>query len=105
MKSYNREFYDKIHALYKIDSDSVPKWLLRDAYKMGFLDWNKQGSVLTSKQDIRWIEENLARDDNNTHYTQVGVFFTTEKLKKELQDLDDQFDLDLSFDDFEPIHE
>lgn len=105
LKSYNREFYDKIHALYKIDSDSVPKWLLRDAYKMGFLDWNKQGSVLTSKQDIRWIEENLARDDNNTHYTQVGVFFTTEKLKKELQDLDDQFDLDLSFDDFEPIHE
>jgi hypothetical protein len=104
LKSYNREFYDKIHALYKIHSDNVPKWLLRDAYKMGFLDWNKQGSVLTSRQVVRWMEENLARD-NNIHYTQVGVFFTTEKLKKELQELDEKFDLDLCFNNFEQIHQ
>lgn len=104
LKSYNKLFYDKIHDLYSVHTDNVPKWLLRDAYKIGFLDWEKQGSVVTAEKDKKWIEENLT-SDNNTHYTQVGVFFTTEKLKKELQDLDDQFDLDLSFEDFEPIHE
>lgn len=104
LKSYNKDFYDKIHALYKIDSNNVPKWLLRDAYKMGFLDWQNQGSVVTSRQDIKWIEENLA-GQNNIHYSHVDVFFTTEKLKIELQELDEKFDLDISFDDFENIHE
>jgi hypothetical protein len=103
-KTYNKEFYEKIHALYKIDSNNVPKWLLRDAYKMGFLDWQNQGSVVTAKQNIKWIEENLA-GQNNIHYTQVDVFFTTEKLKIELQELDEKFDLDLCFNNFEQIHQ
>ena len=104
LKSYNKEFYDKIYKLYSIDNDSVPKWLLRDAYKLGFLDWDKQGSVVTTKQDVRWVEGHLS-GQNKVHHTQVGVFFTTEKLKKELQVLDNQFDLDLSFNDVEYIHE
>ena len=104
LKIYNKEFYDRIRALYSVVSDSVPKWLLRDAYKMGFLDWDRQGSVVTAKHDKKWIEENLA-EHNHIHYTQVDVFFTTEKLKKELQILDKKFSLHLSFDDFEDIHE
>ena len=104
LKNYNKEFYDNIHALYHIDSDSVPKWLLRDAYKLGFLQWEKQGSVVTSKQNIKWMEDNLV-EDNTVHYTQVGVFFTAEKLKRELQDLDSEFGLELSFKNFESIHE
>lgn len=104
LKKYNKEFYNKIHDIYSITSDSVPKWLLRDAYKLGFLDWHNQGSVITAKQDTGWMEENLARD-NTIHYTHVDVFFTLEKLKSELQELDDAFGLDLSFDDLEHIHE
>jgi len=104
LKNYNNQFYEKIRSLYSVDIDSVPKWLLRDAYKLGFLDWPNQGSVVTAKQDIEWIEGNLARD-NTIHYTQVDVFSTTEKLKKELQKLNDAFGLDLSFDDLEHIHE
>jgi hypothetical protein len=104
LKSYNKAFYNKIRALYSITSDSVPKWLLRDAYKLGFLDWHNQGSVVTAEQDIGWMKENLERD-NNINYTQVDVFFTLEKLKKELQNLDDAFGLDLSFDELEHIHE
>ena len=103
LKSYNNEFYDKIHILYSIENDSVPLWLLRDAYKLGFLEWEKQGSVITSKQDIRWMEDNLV-EDNTVHYTQVGVFFTAEKLKRELQELDSKFDLDLNFENFDDIH-
>lgn len=104
LKSYNAEFYNKIRALYSITDDSVPKWLLRDAYKLGFLNWQNQGSVVDSKRDISWMEENLAQH-NRIHYTQVENFFTTEKCKSELQTLDKVFDLDLNFDDFAHIHE
>ena len=104
LESYNKAFYNKIHALYSITSNNVPKWLLRDAYKLGFLDWQNQGSVVTSKRDIGWIEENLA-SDNNIHYAQVDVFFSTDQLKKELQKLDNTFGLDLSFNQLEDIHE
>ena len=34
LKSYNKEFYDKIYKLYSIDNDSVPKWLLLPQNKM-----------------------------------------------------------------------
>lgn len=104
LKSYNKEFYNKIYTLYSIENDSVPKWMLRDAYKLGFLDWHKQGSVVKSRQNIKWIEDNLV-EDNTVHHTQVGVFFTAEKLKRELQELDSKFNLDLNFENFDAIHE
>ncbi len=104
LKTYNNEFYEKIRTLYSIDNDSVPKWLLRDAYKMGFLDWDKQGSVVTAKQDVKWIEENLGKD-NKIHYTEVNVFFTASNLITELQNLDKKFALDLDFSEFGSIHE
>ena len=104
LKSYNKEFYNKIHTLYSIENDSVPKWLLCDAYKLGFLDWHKQGSVVNSRQDIKWIENNLV-EDNTVHYTQVGIFLAHRKLKRELQELDSAFGLELSFKNFDSIHE
>jgi hypothetical protein len=104
LKSYNKEFYDKIHELYPINNDNVPKWLLRDAFKMGFLDMERQGSVIELKRDIKWIEDNLKKN-NAIHYTQVNVFFTTDTLKRELQDLDQKFALNLDFSELEKIHE
>ena len=104
LKSYSKDFYDKIHELYSIDNNNVPKWLLRDAFKMGFLDMERQGSVVELKRDIKWIEDNL-KDNNTVHFTQVDVFFTTEKLATELQVLNYEFDLDLDFTEFESIHE
>ena len=101
---YNKEFYDKLYSLYSIKNNAIPKWLLRDAYKIGFLDWNKQGSVVSSRENIKWIDDNLAKD-NDVHYTQVDVFFTTETLKRELNDLDNKFDLDLNLNDLNSIHE
>jgi hypothetical protein len=82
----------------------VPKWLLRDAFKMGFLDMGGQGSVIELKRDIKWIEDNLKKN-NAIHYTQVNVFFTTDTLKRELQDLDQKFALNLDFSELEKIHE
>ena len=104
LKSYSKEFYDKIHELYSIDNDNVPKWLLRDAFKMGFLDMERQGSVIELKRDIKWLEDNLKKN-NAIHYTQVDVFFTTDTLKRELQDLDQKFALNLDFSQLEKIHE
>jgi len=101
---YNKEFYDKIYSLYSIENNAIPKWLLRDAYKLGFLHWNKQGSVVLSREDIKWVDDNLAKD-NDVHYTQVDIFFTTKTLKRELNDLDNKFDLDLNLNDLDSIHE
>jgi len=103
LKDYSEEFYKKIYKLYSINNDAVPKWLLRDAYKLGFLDWNNQGSVLSSKQDINWINDNLL-EHNNIYFLNVGIFFTTETLKNELKKLNDIFELELEIDDVDEIH-
>lgn len=103
LKDYSEEFYKKIYKLYSINNDAVPKWLLRDAYKLGFLDWNNQGSVMSSKQDINWINNNL-REHNNVYFLNVGIFFTTETLKNELKKLNDIFELELEIDDVDEIH-
>ena len=59
----------------------------------------------TANYDVcKWIEDNLKKN-NAVHYTQVDVFFTTDTLKRELQDLDREFDLDIDFSGLKPIHE
>lgn len=103
LKDYNKEFYNKIYKLYSLDNDAVPKWLMRDAYKLGFLDWNNQGSVKSSKQEIKWARDNL-QNQNNVHFLNVGIFFTTENLKKELKKINDVFQLELDFTDVDKIH-
>ena len=102
LKNYNKEFYDKIYKLFSIENDTVPKWLLRDAYKLGFLDWNNQGSVVSSKQDIKWIKDNL--ENNNVYFLNVNAFFSTKTLKNELQQLSKEFELDLVLEDLNEIH-
>lgn len=102
LKSYNKEFYDKIYKIYSIKNDTVPKWLLRDAYKLGFLDWNNQGSVISSKEDIKWVEDHLK--NNNVYFLDVNIFFTIEEIKKELQKLDNMFNLNLSLEGIETVH-
>lgn len=103
LKNYNKEFFDKLNNLYSIENNSVPKWLLRDAYKIGFLDRENQGSVVTSKQDIAWMQ-NILAGKNTIHYTQVDMFFTTKKIKEELQVLDKKFNLNLELNELETIH-
>ena len=103
LKTYNNGFYNTIYKLYSIKSDSVPKWLLRDAYKLGFLDWNNQGSVVNSKQDIRWVKDNL-ESNNNVYFLNVNAFFDTKTLKNELQKLSKTFELDLSLENLDETH-
>lgn len=103
LKNYNKEFYKKIYRLYSINNNAVPKWLLRDAYKLGFLDWNNQGSVISSKQDISWINNNL-QEHNSVYFLNVNIFFTTEILKNELKKLNDIFNLQLDLNDVDVIH-
>jgi len=103
LKNYNEEFYKKIYRLYSINNNAVPKWLLRDAYKLGFLDWNNQGSVISSKQDISWINNNL-QEHNSVYFLNVNIFFTTEILKNELKKLNDIFNLQLDLNEIDVIH-
>lgn len=102
LKDYNLEFYNKIKSLYKVKEDHIPKWMFRDAFKIGFLDWNNQGSVAYDRNQIIWMNENFKT--NNIHYTQVNVFFTYETLKKELEDINRKFDLSLDLTDLEMIY-
>ena len=103
LKKYNPTFYNRIQKLYSIQKDNVPKWLLRDAYKLGFLDWENQGSVAKSKQEKQWVKNNLEKN-NTVHFLDVGAFFNLEVLKTQLMKLDDIFNLDLDLDGLEEIH-
>lgn len=104
MKSWNKEFYNKIHDLYSIREDKVPKWLLRDAFKMGWLDETNHGCFVSANKQLEWTEQNLSTN-NNVHYTQVDVFFSVESLREELLALDSKFDLDLDLKDLNSVHE
>lgn len=103
LQKYNPTFYNRIQKLYSIQKDNVPKWLLRDAYKLGFLDWNNQGSVVKSKNEKQWVKNNLEKN-NTVHFLDVGAFFNLEALKTQLMKLDDIFNLDLDLDGLEEIH-
>ena len=102
LKQYNLEFYNKIRELYSIKNDNVPKWMLRDAFKIGFLDWKNQGSVKRDREQIIWMNENFK--NNKLHFTHVNVFFSYESLKTELEELDKKFDLDLNFEELEMLY-
>lgn len=103
LKDYKPAFYDKIQNLYGIDQNSVPRWLLRDAYKIGFLDWDKQGSVILSQERIKWFNDNFS-NTNNTRFFHVGIFFDVDRLTSHLNEISQQFDLDLDLTDLAGIH-
>ena len=104
LQEYSKEFYNKIYGLYHIENDSVPKWMLRDAYKLGFMDMAKQGSMVLGKKEINWVNNNITKN-NKVHFTNVNIFFTTKTLKKELETLSNMFELDLQLDELDEIHE
>jgi hypothetical protein len=103
MKDYNLEFYNKICSLYPTENNSIPKWVLRDAYKLGFLDWDRQGSVIKSKNDIAWVNENVA-PENNVHFIHVNIFFNEESIRRCLIQLDELFGLDLDLENLSEVH-
>jgi len=97
LKTYNIEFYEKIKNIYNLQMDSVPKFILRDAYKMGFLDWNNQGSVVKSNKEKKWIHDHLSQN-NDVYFLQVEIFFNIKNLINELKIIDKKFNLELDLD-------
>ena len=85
--------YEKIKTLYPVKGDSVPKWLLRDVYKLGFLDWSNLGGVKRSQIEINEVMK-LA-PNNKVKLVEVNSFFTLERLESCLMELDKEFDLGL----------
>jgi len=103
MEIYNKEFYEKIKKLYNVSSNNVPKFILRDAYKMGFLDWENQGSVISSKENIAWINSNL-KNNNDLYFFEVNKFFSLQSITNELKIISERFDLNLNLEELESIH-
>ena len=97
-KDYNSEFYDNIKSLYLPKNDSVPKWVLRDAYKLGFLDIKSQGHYIKSHNELSWIKENFATVPK-IFFLQVTSFFTANALIDQLKKISETFDLDLALND------
>ena len=105
IKWLNPGFYENIKNLYGYtqDTDRIPKWAMRDAFKMGFLDPTRLGAKTESDLTI----EILKREpicNNDIKLLEVNSFFTTQRLKDALQVLDKQFDMDLDFTDLEQVH-
>lgn len=103
MERYNEKFYKKIKKLYNISSNKIPKFVLRDAYKMGFLDLSNQGSVISSKEDIAWVNRNL-KNNNNVYFFEVNKFFSLQSITKELKIIDEHFRLNLNLEELESVH-
>jgi hypothetical protein len=70
---------------------------------MGFLDWTNQGSVISSKEDIAWINNNL-KNNNNLYFFEVNKFFSLQSLTNELKIIDERFNLNLNLEELESIH-
>jgi hypothetical protein len=70
---------------------------------MGFLDPSSQGSVVSSKEDIRWINNNL-KDSNNLYFFEVNKFFSLQSITGELNIIDKLFNLNLNLKDLEYVH-
>ena len=103
LNTYAPTFYDKVYKLYNIKDNRVPKWLLRDVYKTGFLNWESHGAVVQNKNDIQWINQYLS-GKNNIDFVHVSDFFDITSLEKCLRKLDKKFNLDLDLSGLESVH-
>jgi len=102
LKTYSKNFYENIVKTYKVKNNTVPKWVLRDAWKLGFLDLENQGAVKDLKADVDWVTKTLKK--NTIHLFPVTNFFTTEKLHEALTSLNDMLYLNLNLDRLSEIH-
>jgi len=78
LKTYSKNFYDNIVKTYKVKNNTVPKWVLRDAWKLGFLDLENQGAVKDLKADV---DEN--RFEQELIYYLEKYDITEEKVRLE----------------------
>ena len=94
------EYYpwaDKFKKYYNLDilEDSIPKFIMRDFYKLSFLDPSKSGFIEVDKI----LRQNKPAD---TFEFPVSHFWNEEKFYKTLQNLSGHFDLEIQQD--ETIH-
>ena len=104
LKTYNKQFYQNIKNLYKNKENAVPKWLLRDVFKLGFLDLNNHGSVVDGLKDKKWIMDNV-KNNNKFAVFNVCGFFNTKVFLQRLKNLDQYFDLAIDFEGIAEVHE
>ena len=102
LKTYSKNFYNNIVETYKVKNDKVPKWLLRDAWKLGFLDLQNQGAIKDLQADVNWVTKTLSK--NTIHLFPVTNFFTTERLHDALTSISDMLYLNLDLEDLPLIH-
>ncbi len=93
------DWRDRFRKYYKIDvtNTAVPRFLLRDFYKMSFLDTAKNGFIAN--------DSNLKNSaPSNTFYFPVSCFWDKDQFKTKLHELDEELHLEMDLSDVS-IHE
>ena len=90
----------KFNALYGLDADkvSIPRFLIRDFYKMSFLDVKKSGFIELDKH----LKETKP---DNCFELPVSHFWDKDKLLETLHEINNKFNLSLDFSDTNIIDE
>jgi len=85
---------DKLKKYYNIDltKDSIPKFLMRDFYKLSFMDPNKSGFIIADKV----LRENKP---SNTFEFPVSSFWDKDKFFSTLKQASEQLNLNLDLTD------
>ena len=91
-QEWNNHYVEKIKNDYKINEmDLLPKFILRDSFKQGFLDLKNNGLF---KKNIEWINScKLGSGSTKTYLFPVTSFFSEQSFLKQLADLSKAFDL------------
>ena len=85
---------DKFKDTYNIDpsKESIPKFLMRDFYKLSFLDLDKNGFIVNDSR----LRSNKPK---NTFCFPLSSFWNKDKFYKTLQEASDRLDLKLDISD------
>lgn len=100
-KEFLRNFIwkEKLEKYYKIDvsKDTVPRYIMRDFYKMSFLDTNKNGFVETNNLLKSYMPK-------HTFCFPLASFWDKEQFKNTLAQADKELDLGLDLSDLQ-VHD
>lgn len=98
LKSF--KWTDKFQKYYNIDlsKDRIPKFIMRDFYKLSFMDTSKSGFIIAD----RILRKNKP---SNTFEFPVSCFWDKVKFSRTLEKMDKQLHLEIDINSCLPVHD
>ena len=102
-QKWNNHHVEKIKSDYKISEiDVIPKFILRDSFKKGFLDLKKNGLYLENIEKIDSCKNGSG--STKTYLFPVTAFFSEQSFLKQLADLSKAFDLKMDLSNMPAVY-